>query len=129
LRGSRRANVTTAAGPTPEEACSKFPGVDDVVEDMNRPLERIVDLILVDRRGVLGQSMALGLDETGVLSTVKGGVWAVIDVRTSKDAVRCALKSCSRVSIVLTSFFLNLTELCPTGNRLRLPEIRARMRG
>ena len=106
-----------------KEAGSKFPCVDDVVEAMNRPFERIVDLILVDRRGVLGQSMALCLDETSVLSTAKvGEVRAVADVRTPKDAVRCALKSCRRVSIVSTSFFCNLAELCPSGNRLRLRE-------
>ena len=83
-----------------EEASSKFPGVDDNVETMNRPFKRIVDLVLIDLRGVLGQSMALDLNETSVLSTTKGG-----------------------------GFFLNLAELCPTGNRLRLPESRARLRG
>jgi hypothetical protein len=41
---------------------------------MNRPFKGIFDLVLVDLRGVLGQSMALGLDETSVLSTAKGGV-------------------------------------------------------
>jgi hypothetical protein len=69
---SRRSN--SVSDVRVEEAGSKFSGVDDVVEAMNRPFKRIVDLVLVDLRGVLGQIMALGLDETSVLSTAKGGV-------------------------------------------------------
>jgi len=46
-----------------EETGAKVPGVEDVVETMNRPFERIFDLILIDRRGELGESIVLRLDE------------------------------------------------------------------
>ena len=57
---------------------------------------------LVDRWGILGHSIALCLDETSMLSPVKDMDRGTVPagVRTPKDALRCALKTCRCVSIV-----------------------------
>ena len=112
-----------------KETGAKVPGVEHVVETMNRPFERILELSLVDRRGEPGKSIALSLDETSMRSPANGGsARSTAGVGTREDAGCCTLKSCRRVSIVGISVFFNLSELSRSGLLLYFPYSCARLR-
>jgi hypothetical protein len=75
--------------------------------------------------------MSLCLAETIMQSPTKDRERGAVPagVRTPKDALRSALKSCRRVSVVGTNVFVNWADLSTSGLLLGFPDSRSRLRG